>query len=87
MKQTMALLLLVVLTFISSVELIKTRHSIRYALKELDRFSDETMELEIENHKLLLEYAHLASGYRVEDLAESRLNMYNPDLSEIVVVR
>ena len=87
MKQTMALLLLVVLTFISSVELIKTRHSIRHVLKELDRVSDETMELEIENNKLLLEYAHLASGYRVEDLAESRLNMYNPDLSEIVVVR
>ena len=87
MKSALILLLFVILTFVSSVELINTRHSIRHALNDLDQLSEQITELEIDSNKLLLEYTHLASGYRIERLAISRLNMLYPDETEIIVIR
>ena len=79
--------LLITLTFGSAVGLIKTRHSIRYALNDLHEVNEEILELQLENNKLLLEYTHLASSYRIEDLAKSKLNMYIPKDIEIVNIR
>ena len=87
MKQIIFLAFLVMVTFISSVELIKTRHSIRYALNDLEAITDEVADLNLENNKLLLEYTHLASGYRIENLAKSKLKMYNPSDSQIIIIR
>ena len=78
---------LVVLTFVSSVGLIETRHSIRYALNDLHALNKDILELQLENNKLLLEYTHLASGYRIEDLAKSKLKMFTPKDSDIVNIR
>ena len=49
--------------------------------------NEEILELQIENNKLLLEYTHLASSYRIEDLAKSKLNMYIPKDIDIVHIR
>ncbi len=78
---------LIILIFVSAVGLIETRHSIRYALNDLHELNEEILELQLENNKLLLEYTHLASSYRIEDLARSKLNMYIPKDIDIVNIR
>ena len=84
MKEAAIFVIVIILTFISSLELIKTRHAIRHALNALDQLLEETEELKIENNKLLLEYTHLTSGYRIEGVAEARLDMYNPEATDII---
>ena len=87
MKQIILLVALIILAFVSAVGLVETRHSIRYALNDLYEVNEEILELQLENNKLLLEYTHLASSYRIEDLAKSKLNMYIPKDIEIVNIR
>ena len=87
MKQIVLLVALIILTFVSAVGLVETRHSIRYALNDLHKVNEEILELQLENNKLLLEYTHLSSSYRIEDLAKSKLNMYIPKDIEIVNIR
>ena len=84
MKEAAIFVIVVILTFTSSLELIKTRHTIRHALNALDQLLEETEELKIENNKLLLEYTHLTSGYRIEGVAKARLDMHNPEAKDII---
>ncbi len=87
MRQLILLVALIILSFVSAVELIKTRHSIRYALNDLHELNEEILELRLDNNKLLLEYTHLASSYRIEDLAKSKLNMQIPKDIDIINIR
>ena len=87
MRQLMLAVVLIILTFVSAVGLVKTRHSIRYALNDLHELNKEISDLQLENNKLLLEYTHLASSYRIEDLAKSKLNMHFPKDIDIVNIR
>ena len=87
MRHLIISVVLIILTFVSAVGLIKTRHSIRYALNDLHELNEEISELQLENNKLLLEYTHLASSYRIEDLAKSKLNMHIPKDIDIVNIR
>ena len=87
MRHLILSVVLIMLTFVSAVGLIKTRHSIRYALNDLHELNEEISELQLENNKLLLEYTHLASSYRIEDLAKSKLNMHIPKDIDIVNIR
>ena len=87
MKQIILLVALIILAFVSALGLVETRHSIRYALNDLYEVNEEILELQLENNKLLLEYTHLASSYRIEDLAKSKLNMSIPKDIEIVNIR
>ena len=87
MRQIILSVALIILTFVSAVGLVKTRHSIRHALNDLHELNEEILELQIENNKLLLEYTHLASSYRIEDLAKSKLNMQIPKDIDIINIR
>lgn len=72
---------------ISAVSVVYVSHLCRQLYNELSSLEQEANALQVEWGRYLLEQSSWASLSRIEQLAESRLDMRVPGAEEIVVVR
>ncbi len=77
----------VVLIVASALGVIYSSYKSRQLFSELQQLNRETVRLEEEWGRLLLEQSTWASHARIEQLAKSELNMVVPKPESIIVVR
>ncbi len=71
----------------SALGVIYSSYKSRQLFSELQQHSRETMQLEEQWGRLLLEQSTWASHARIEQLAKSKLNMVVPSQQAIIVVK
>ncbi len=79
--------LLIVLVVASALGVIYSSYKSRQLFSDLQQQSRETVQLEEEWGRLLLEQSTWASHARIERLAKSKLNMIVPAPEAIIVVK
>ena len=78
---------MVLLVMVSALAVIYSSYKSRQLFSELQRMNRETVRLEEEWGRLLLEQSTWASHSRIEGLAKDKLNMRVPAPAAIVVVK
>lgn len=79
--------LLLIAVLASSIAVIQSSHKGRRMFSELQSLHKETMSLEEEWERLLLEQSTWASPDRVQQLALKKLKMHAPNMREVTMVR
>ncbi len=79
--------LLIILVFISAVQLILVRHKNRMLFMELQTLQQQQDKLNIELGQLQLEQGTLTNPDRIETIAKKRLNMMIPAYEDIVFLK
>ena len=82
-----ASLLVLLLVVASALGVIYSSYKSRQLFSDLQQQNRETMRLEEEWGRLLLEQSTWASHARIEHLAKSKLNMVVPEPEAIIVVK
>lgn len=78
---------MLLLVLASCIALVQTSHKGRRMFSELQDLRRESMQLEEEWGRLLLEQSTWASPDRVQHLAEKELGMQAPDMRKVIMVR
>ncbi len=81
------LLLLISALFVSSLQLILTRHQNRMLFIERHQLQQQRDALKVYYEQLQLEQSTLAQPYRIETIARDKLNMIKPAPNDIIVIR
>lgn len=79
--------LVLLLVVASALGVIYSSYQSRQLFSSLQQLSKESMQLEEEWGRLLLEQSTWASHARIEQLAKSQLDMIVPDPASIVVIK
>ncbi|WP_068712140.1 cell division protein FtsL [Vibrio tritonius] len=79
-------LILLVLIFASAMGVVLTTHDTRQAVSKLDQVQSKRLQLDNEWRNLIIEETALAEHSRVQDVAQSDLDMKRPDADKEVVI-
>lgn len=79
-------LILLVLIFASAMGVVLTTHDTRQAVSKFDQVQSERLQLDNEWRNLIIEETALAEHSRVQDVAQSELDMKRPDADKEVVI-
>lgn len=86
LKQLLAALLLLIMVVSSALGVVYSSYKSRQLFAELEQINRESIRLEEDWGRLLLEQSTWASHSRIEQIATSKLNMVVPNASSIIVV-
>ena len=78
---------LVVMIFLSALQVVLQQHQARKAFVEVQALEREGDHLNEEWGRLQLEQSTWATDVRVEEIARTRLHMLEPDAAAVVLVR
>jgi cell division protein FtsL len=81
------LMFLISAVFVSSLQVILTRHQNRILLIEQHQLQQQSDALRRYYEQLQLEKSTLAQPYRIETLARDKLKMTKPNQKNIIVIR
>ncbi len=70
---------------VTGLSIVKSTHVSRQRLNVLQRLEQERNALQVEWGRLLLEQSSLVAQGKVEEIAESELDMQMPSMKEVVV--
>ncbi len=80
------LILLILMSFLSALELILVRHENRRLFTQLQQLEETQDRIQVEWQQLQLEQSVWAKPARIEDLAKTQLHMQVPTPEEIIRV-
>ncbi len=81
------ILILVVMVFITSIEVVIARHQSRKLLVEIQEYEKTRDQLNEEWGRLQLEQSTWATDNRIESLARDELKMIPPVMNAIVLIK
>lgn len=86
-NSTWLLLILVVVTLISAVAVINSKHESRKEFVVLQKLLGDKDDMDVYWGRLQLELGAWTAHGRIEVLAETKLNMQQPEQAKIIVVQ
>jgi cell division protein FtsL len=87
MRLWLACLLALVLVLVSSLSVILSTYKSRQLFSDVQLQHRESMQLEEQWGRLLLEQSTWSSQTRIENLAKNKLNMVVPDPARMIVIK
>lgn len=87
MRLWLACLLALVLVLVSSLSVILSTYKSRQLFSDVQLQHRESMQLEEQWGRLLLEQSTWSSQTRIENLAKNKLNMLVPDPARMIVIK
>ena len=87
MRLWLACLLALVLVLVSSLSVILSTYKSRQLFSDVQLQHRESMQLEEQWGRLLLEQSTWSSQTRIESLAKNKLNMVVPDPARMIVIK